>query len=91
MALMNVRLVFIVACFLPFRVMAWEEDAVLSFISQVNPSIQAQRNVSKAYSAPDTVTWALRNTSVSARLGYGGTEFRDDPLRVVLGCFVSYH
>lgn len=59
--------------------MAWEDDVVLSFISQVNPVIHAQRNVSKAYAEPDTVTWALRNTSLSARLGYGGTEFRDDP------------
>ncbi len=76
---MKVRIVLIVALFLPFPVAAWEEDAVLSFISQVNPSIQAQRNVSKAYAQPDTVTWALQNTSLSARLGYGGTEFRDDP------------
>ena len=76
---MNVRIILIVACFLPFPVAAWEDDAVLSFISQVNPVIHAQRNVSKAYAEPDTVTWALRNTSVSARLGYGGTDFRNEP------------
>lgn len=76
---MKVRIIPIVALFLPFPVAAWEEDAVLSFISQVNPVIRAQRDVSKAYAQPDTVTWALQNTSLSARLGYGGTEFRDDP------------
>lgn len=76
---MKVRIILIVALFLPFPVAAWEEDAVLSFISQVNPVIRAQRDVSKAYAQPDTVTWALQNTSLSARLGYGGTEFRDDP------------
>lgn len=76
---MKVRIIPIVALFLPFPVAAWEEDAVLSFISQVNPVIRAQRDVSNAYAQPDTVTWALQNTSLSARLGYGGTEFRDDP------------
>jgi hypothetical protein len=76
---MKVRIILIVALFLPFPVAAWEEDAVLSFISQVNPVIRAQRDVSKAYAQPDTVTWALQNTTLSARLGYGGTEFRDDP------------
>ena len=76
---MKVRIIPIVALFLPFPVAAWEEDAVLSFISQVNPVIRAQRDVSNAYAKPDTVTWALQNTSLSARLGYGGTDFRDDP------------
>lgn len=76
---MKVRIVFIVALFLPFPVAAWEDDAVLSFISQVNPAIRAQRDVSKAYAMPDSVTWALQNTSLSARLGYGGTDFRNEP------------
>ena len=76
---MNVRIPLIVALFLPFPVAAWEDDAVLTFISQVNPTIQAQRNVSKAYAQADTVTWALQNTSLSARLGYGGTDFRNEP------------
>lgn len=76
---MNVRILLIVALSLPFRAMAWEDDAVLSFISQVNPVIRAQRDVSNAYAEPDAITWALQNTSLSARLGYGGTEFRDDP------------
>ena len=78
-ALMMMRTIFIVACLLPLPVAAWEDDAVLSFISQANPAIQAQRHVSQAYAKPDSVTWALQNTSLSARLGYGGTEFRDDP------------
>lgn len=64
---------------LPFQVMAWEDDVVLSFISRANPIIQAQRHVTQAYAKPDAVTWALQNTSLSARLGFGGTEFRDDP------------
>ena len=82
---MIVRIVFIVALFLPFRVVAWDDDAVLTFISRVNPIMLAQRNVSKAYAKPDAVTWALQNTSLSGRLGFGGTEFRDDPYTVYGG------
>lgn len=76
---MNVRIPLIVALFLPFPVAAWEDDAVLSFISEANPTIQAQRNVTQAYAKPDAVNWALQNTSLSARLGYGGTDFRNEP------------
>ena len=36
---MIIRLVVIVALFLPLRVIAWEDEVVLSFISQVNPLI----------------------------------------------------
>ena len=82
---MIVRIVFIVILFLPFRVVAWDDDAVLTFISRVNPIMLAQRNVSKAYAKPDAVTWALQNTSLSGRLGFGGTEFRDDPYTVYGG------
>jgi hypothetical protein len=82
---MIVRTVLIVALFFPLRVAAWDDDAVLTFISRANPIIQAQRGVTKAYAKPDAVTWALRNTSLSARLGYGGTEFRDDPYTVYGG------
>jgi hypothetical protein len=64
---------------MPLRVVAWEDDAVLSFISRVNPIIQAQRSVTQAYAKPDAVTWALRNTSLSSRLGFGGTDFRSGP------------
>lgn len=64
---------------MPLRVMAWEDDKVLSFISRVNPIIQAQHNVTKAYAKPDSVTWALQNTSLSGRLGFGGTDFRETP------------
>jgi len=83
------RIVIIVALFLPFRVVAWEDDVVLSFISQVNPIIQAQRNVTKSYSNPDAMTWALRNTSLSGRLGFGGTDFRDDPYTVFGGLQIN--
>ena len=76
---MNVLNVFIVTLLLPFQVMAWEDDKVLSFISRVNPIIQAQHNVTKAYAKPDSVTWALQNTSLSGRLGFGGTDFRETP------------
>lgn len=38
-----------------FRAAAWEDDNVLSFISQANPIIQAQHNVSRAYAKPDSV------------------------------------
>jgi hypothetical protein len=74
---------------LPLRVAAWGDDAVLTFISRANPIIQAQRNVTKAYAKPDTVTWALQNTSLSGRLGFGGTEFRDDPYTVYGGLQIS--
>lgn len=70
---------------MPFRVVAWDDDAVLTFISRVNPIMLAQRNVSKAYAKPDAVTWALQNTSLSGRLGFGGTEFRYDPYTVYGG------
>jgi hypothetical protein len=74
---------------LPLRAAAWEDDAVLTFISRANPIIAAQRGVTKAYAKPDTVTWALQNTSLSGRLGFGGTEFRDDPYTVYGGLQIS--
>jgi hypothetical protein len=74
---------------LPLRAAAWEDDAVLTFISQANPIIAAQRGVTQAYAKPDTVTWALQNTSLSGRLGFGGTEFRDDPYTVYGGLQIS--
>jgi hypothetical protein len=74
---------------MPFQAVAWEDDAVLSFISQVNPIIMAQRNVTQAYAKPNTVTWALQNTSLSGRLGLGGTDFRDDPYTVFGGLQIS--
>jgi hypothetical protein len=76
---MIIRNSTIVLLFWSFQAMAWEDEKVLSFITQINPIIEAQRNVTKAYAKPDTVTWALRNTSVSGRLGFGGTDFRDTP------------
>ncbi|WP_305909426.1 hypothetical protein Q9L42_005540 [Methylomarinum sp. Ch1-1] len=86
---MRMRKAFIVALFLPLRVAAWEDDAVLSFISRVNPILLAQRHVSEAYARPDAVTWALRNTSLSGRLGFGGTDFRDDPYTVFGGLQIN--
>jgi hypothetical protein len=86
---MIVRTVFIVALFFPLRVAAWDDDAVLTFISQSNPIIAAQRNVTKAYAKPDTVTWALQNTSLSGRLGFGGTDFRSDPYTAYGGLQIS--
>jgi len=74
---------------LPLKVAAWDDDAVLTFISQANPIIEAQRNVTKAYAKPDTVTWALQNTSLSGRLGFGGTDFRSDPYTVYGGLQIS--
>lgn len=74
------KIAWLFICLLmPFRVAAWEDDKVLSFVSQVNPIIQAQHNVTKAYAKPDSMTWALQNTSLSGRLGFGGTDFRDTP------------
>lgn len=69
------KVAWLTICLLmPFRAAAWEDDNVLSFISQANPIIQAQHNVSRAYAKPDSVTWALQNTSLSGRLGYGGLQ-----------------
>jgi len=79
----------IVSLLWPFRVIAWEDDKVLSFISQANPIIQAQHNVTKAYAKPDSVTWALQNTSLSGRLGFGGTDFRDTPYTAYGGLQIS--
>jgi len=73
----------------PFKIMAWEDEAVLSFISQVNPLILAQRNVSSTFEKPSAMTWALRNTSLSGRLGFGGTDFRDDPYTVFSGLQIN--
>nr|WP_305909421.1 hypothetical protein [Methylomarinum sp. Ch1-1]MDP4522329.1 hypothetical protein [Methylomarinum sp. Ch1-1] len=50
---MRMRKALIVALFLPFPVATWEDDAVLYFISRVNPIIEA-------YARPDAVTWAER-------------------------------
>jgi len=86
---MIVRIVFIVALILPFRVVAWEDEAVLTFISRANPILLAQRHVTQAYAKPDTVTWALQNTSLSGRLGFGGTDFRDDPYTVFGGLQIN--
>ena len=79
----------IVSLLWPFQVIAWEDDKVLSFISQANPIIQAQHNVTKAYAKPDSVTWALQNTSISGRLGFGGTDFRDTPYTAYGGLQIS--
>ena len=86
---MNIRNMLIVSLLWPFQVIAWEDDKVLSFISQANPIIQAQHNVTKAYAKPDSVTWALQNTSISGRLGFGGTDFRDTPYTAYGGLQIS--
>ncbi len=82
-------LCFIILLLTPFQIMAWEDEVVLSFISQVNPLIKAQKNVSNTFSKPDALTWALRNTSLTGRLGFGGTDFRDDPYTVLGGLQIN--
>jgi len=79
----------LVLLLLSFQAVAWEDEAVLSFISQVNPLIKAQKNVSTTFAKPDALTWALRNTSISGRLGFGGTDFRDDPYTVFSGLQIN--
>ena len=88
-ASMNVRILLIVSLFLPLRVDAWEDDTVLSFISQANPIIQAQRSVTQAYAEPNSLDWALQNTSLSGRVGMGGTDFREDPYTVYGGLQIN--
>jgi hypothetical protein len=86
---MILQTITIVTLLLPFQVKAWEDDKVLTFISQANPILQAQHNVTRAYDKPDTVTWVLRNTSLSGRLGFGGTDFRDTPLTAFGGLQIN--
>ena len=86
---MTVRILFIVTLLWPVQVIAWEDDKVLSFISQANPIIIAQRNVTKAYAKPDSLTWALQNTAISGRIGAGGTDFRNDPYTAYGGVQIS--
>ena len=86
---MIIRIVIIVVFFFPFRVIAWEDEVVLSFISQVNPLIKAQKKVSNTFTKPGALTWALRNTTLSGRLGFGGTDFRDDPYTVLGGLQIN--
>lgn len=82
---MIVRIVFIVSLFLPFPVVAWDDDTVLAFIARHNPILLAQKNVTQAFAKPDALTWALQNTALAGRVGVGGTEFRDDPYTVFGG------
>jgi hypothetical protein len=86
---MNIRTLLIVSLLWPFQAIAWEDDKVLSFISRTNPIIQAQHKVTQAYAKPDSVTWALQNTSLSGRLGFGGTDFREDPYTAYGGLQIS--
>jgi hypothetical protein len=88
-AFIIMRTILIVALILPLRVAAWDDDAVLNFIIQANPILQAQRNVTQAFAEPDAMTWALQNTSLSGRLGLGGTDFRDDPYTVFGGLQIN--
>jgi len=80
---------FIIFLLIPLKLLAWEDDAVLSFISQVNPLIKAQKNVSNTFTKPDALTWALRNTSLSGHLGFGGTDFRDEPYTLLGGLQIN--
>ena len=88
------KIIIILVLILPFRVMAWDDNAVLLFINQTNPILQAQHNVTVAYKKPDAVTWAMQNTSISGRLAYGGTDFINAPytayggLQIPTGCFL---
>ncbi len=86
---MIIQIITIVTILLPFQVKAWEDDKVLTFINQANPILQAQHNVTRAYDKPDAVTWALRNTSLSGRLGFGGTDFRDTPFTAYGGLQIN--
>jgi hypothetical protein len=86
---MNIRTLLIVTILWPVQAIAWEDDKVLSFINHANPIIQAQRKVTQAYAKPDSVTWALQNTSLSGRLGFGGTDFRDTPYTAYGGLQIS--
>jgi len=70
---------------LPNLSYAWEDADVLEFITETNPIIRAQMRVTKAFEVPDTLTWVLQNTSVSGRVGLGGTEFRDTTTTVYGG------
>lgn len=34
---------------------------------------------------PDALTWTLQHTAVGGRIGFGGTDFRDDPVTIYGG------
>ncbi len=75
---MLIRTVVIVALFFFFFLIAYEVYVFFFFFIFVKIFLRSSLNVSHAYTKPDTVTWALQNTSLSGRLGFGGTDFRDN-------------
>ncbi len=54
---------------IPCSACAWENQAVLRFISETNPIIQAQEVVVQHYRVPDTFQRILENTKLVGRLG----------------------
>ena len=78
---MNTQGVLVIAMLLSYssQALAWEEDAVLTFILRTNPLLQAHRNVTQAYTKPDAINWVIQNSALVARLTAGGTDFTKAP------------
>ena len=68
-----------------FPANAWEDARVLQFISQTNPVLLSQRQVSVHYAIPTTLDTLMEHTTVTGKVGAGGTDFRDDPYTVYGG------
>lgn len=79
------RIILIVALFIPLQVAAWEDAKVLAFIKSTNPVIKSQKEVSDAFAVPGALTWVLENTTFSGKAGLGGTDFRETPYTVYGG------
>jgi len=66
-----------IVLFFPFQVLAWDDVQVLKFIAGTNPIIQAQKKVTHIYSVPNVLNTFLENTTLSGKVGAGGTDFQD--------------
>lgn len=59
---------------------AWEEQQALDFILAHNPLLRAYQAAVREFSPPTRNERMLEHTSIYARLGIGGTDFRDQPV-----------
>jgi len=66
-----------VILFFPFQVLAWDDVHVLAFIADTNSIIQSQKKVTGIYSVPNVLNTFLENTTLSGKVGAGGTDFQD--------------
>lgn len=82
---MFIRSTLYLSLFIPLQAIAWDDARVLAFISNTNPVIRSQHQVSKVYAVPSALNYVLENTTFSGKAGFGGTDFRDTPYTVYGG------